>query len=205
MNQPLCRHGSLKVAVSTAEQVAHADKRRAMLLVAAAALAERGEPETTHRTLGLLPDRHPAVRLLDLRPGKAVRATALGNLGNVRVREAVTGWLDLRFAKPAKGRYRPAAVALRQRPRQPVAAQSAPRQRQRGQSTLIVRLVAVRIRRSDQDGDLPDSAQAGQPRAWKILPLSCKLEKAGICRIRIDARSFYRRAGSRPHQPASLL
>lgn len=103
----LCRHGSLEVAVSTAEQVAQANKTRAMLLVAAVALAERGEVGAARHILRLLPDRHPAARLLDLRSGKALRSNALDDLGNVRVREAVVGWLGPRLAKPAKVKYRP--------------------------------------------------------------------------------------------------
>lgn len=80
------------------ERVAYSTKRRALLLLGVCGLADRDRP-TALGLLALLASDHPARRLLDLDDGERLPKTVLDDLGHIRVRKAVQGWLNDKIAK----------------------------------------------------------------------------------------------------------
>jgi len=93
----LARHGDPETVFVIVERVAQSGKRRALLLIAAALLNDLGRRDVAERLLQLLPAGHPAGRLLDLAKEERLPVTALDELGSVRVRKAVSDWLERRF------------------------------------------------------------------------------------------------------------
>ncbi len=91
-------HGNVGDVITAMEQIAYSAKRRALLLVGVLGLAERDRP-AARRLLDLLGSDHPARRLLDLGDGERLPRTALDDLGHIRFRKAVRGWLDDKMAK----------------------------------------------------------------------------------------------------------
>ena len=95
----LARHAEAEVVFNTIEAVAQSNKRRALLLIAATLLDERGRRDVADRLLRLLPADHPARNVLGLSDGDELPNGALDDLGSVRVRKAVTDWLGDRFKR----------------------------------------------------------------------------------------------------------
>ena len=80
------------------ERIAHSTKSRALLLLGVYGLADRDR----HAAIGLLAllgSDHPARRLLDLTGDEQLPKTALDDLGHIRIRKAVQGWLNDKIAK----------------------------------------------------------------------------------------------------------
>ena len=91
-------HGRVASVVETMERIAHSTKKRALLLLGAYVLADR-DRHAAVELLGLLGADHPARGLLDLTGGEQLPKTALDDLGHIRIRRAVQGWLDDKIAK----------------------------------------------------------------------------------------------------------
>jgi hypothetical protein len=68
------------------------------LLLGVCGLADR-DRSAALGLLALLGSDHPAQRLLDLGEGERLQRTVLDDLGHIRVRKAVQGWLDDKIAK----------------------------------------------------------------------------------------------------------
>ena len=85
-------HGQVGAVVHAMERVAHSNKHRALLLLGAWALSERDRVAAAG-LLDLLDAGHPGRRLLDLPAGERLPASILDDLGHVRIRRAVRGWL----------------------------------------------------------------------------------------------------------------
>ena len=94
----LASHGRVEAVVEAMERIAYSTKRRALLLLGALGLADRDRPAALG-LLALLGSDHPARRLLDLHDGERLSKTVLDDLGHIRVRKAVQGWLDDKIAK----------------------------------------------------------------------------------------------------------
>ena len=94
----LVTHGRVEAVVEAMEQIAHSAKKRAFLLLGAYGLADR-DRRAAIRLLALLGSEHPARRLLDLQDGELLPNTVLDDLGHIRVRKAVHGWLSDIIAK----------------------------------------------------------------------------------------------------------
>lgn len=94
----LATHGRVEAVVEAMERVAYSTKRRALLLLGVCGLADRDRPAALG-LLALLGSDHPARRLLDLDDGERLPKTVLDDLGHIRVRKAVQGWLDDKIAK----------------------------------------------------------------------------------------------------------
>lgn len=94
----LAAHGSVEVAVTTMERIAHSTRHRALLLVGAWALAARDRGAAAG-LLELLDPNHPAKRLLDLGQDELLPNTVLDNLGDARIRKAVRHWLKYSIMK----------------------------------------------------------------------------------------------------------
>jgi len=94
----LAVHGQVDAVVEAMERIAHSTKRRALLLLGAYWLAERDSDSATG-LLALLETDHPARRLLDLTDGEQLPASALGDLGHIRIRKVVQEWLNDKIAK----------------------------------------------------------------------------------------------------------
>ena len=93
----LATHGRVEAVVAAMERVAYSTKRRALLLLGALGLADRDRPAALG-LLALLGSDHPARRLLDLDDGERLSKAVLDDLGHVRIRKAVWGWLDDKIA-----------------------------------------------------------------------------------------------------------
>ncbi|MEQ9127255.1 hypothetical protein [Thalassospira sp.] len=85
--------GQIDIVVSEMERIAFSKKRRALLLLGARSLADRGESDAANGLLELLGADHPARRLLDLADGEQLPASVLGDLGHIRIRKVVQEWL----------------------------------------------------------------------------------------------------------------
>ena len=94
----LAAHGSVEVAVTTIERIAHSTRHRALLLVGAWALAARDRGAAAG-LLELLDPNHPAKRSLDLGQDELLPNTVLDNLGDARIRKAVRHWLKYSIMK----------------------------------------------------------------------------------------------------------
>lgn len=94
----LAVHGQVDAVVEAMERIAHSTKRRALLLLGAYGLADRDHNAATG-LLALLNADHPARRLLDLPDGEQLPASALGDLGHIRIRKVVQEWLNDEIAK----------------------------------------------------------------------------------------------------------
>ena len=73
-------------------------KRRALLLLGVCGLAAR-DRSVALGLLALLGADHPARRLLDLADAERLPKTVLDDLGHIRFRKAVQGWLDDKIAR----------------------------------------------------------------------------------------------------------
>jgi hypothetical protein len=93
----LATHGRVEAVVAAMERVAYSTKRRALLLLGALGLADRDRPAALG-LLALLGSDHPARRLLDLDDGERLSKAVLDDLGHIRIRKAVWGWLDDKIA-----------------------------------------------------------------------------------------------------------
>lgn len=91
----LARLAPLADVVAAFERIASSNRRRALLLVGAAALANRDRP-TAVRILDLLEPGHPARQFLDAT--EPLPASILDDLGKVRLRKAVRARLGERIA-----------------------------------------------------------------------------------------------------------
>ena len=94
----LAIHGRVDAVIEAMERIAQSTKRRALLLLCVYGLADRDR----HAAIGLLAllgSDHPARRLLDLTDGEQLPKTALDDLGHIRIRKAVQGWLNDKIAK----------------------------------------------------------------------------------------------------------
>ena len=91
-------HGRIAKVVETMERIAHSTKRRALVLLGAYGLAAR-DRDAAIKLLELLGSDHPARRLIDLNNGEQLPKAALDDLGHIRIRRAVQGWLDDKIAK----------------------------------------------------------------------------------------------------------
>lgn len=89
----LGRHGDVDQAAEVFTAVARFQRRRALVVLGAWALADR-DHATAGQLMGLLGDPHPAGRLIDLAEGEKLPANALDDLGHIRVRNAVRDWLS---------------------------------------------------------------------------------------------------------------
>ena len=94
----LAVHGQVDAVVGTMERIAHSTKRRALLLLGAFGLADR-DREAATGLLALLENGHAASRLLDLADGEQLPASALSDLGHIRIRKVVQEWLNEKFVK----------------------------------------------------------------------------------------------------------
>ena len=94
----LAVHGQVDAVVGTMERIAHSTKRRALLLLGAFGLADR-DREAATGLLALLENGHVASRLLDLADGEQLPASALNDLGHIRIRKVVQEWLNEKIAK----------------------------------------------------------------------------------------------------------
>ena len=94
----LAIHGRVEAVVAAMERIAHSAKRRALLLLGVCGLADRDRPAALG-LLALLGPDHPAQRLLDLDDGERLPKTVLDDLGHIRFRNAVQGWLEDKIAK----------------------------------------------------------------------------------------------------------
>ena len=94
----LAVHGQVDAAVEAMERIAHSTKRRALLLLGAYGLAER-DHDAANGLLALLEEDHPARRLLDLPDDELLPASAIGDLGHIRIRKVVQEWLNEKIAK----------------------------------------------------------------------------------------------------------
>ena len=94
----LATHGRVEAVVAAMERVACSARHRVLLLLGACGLADRDRPAAL-RLLALLGSDHPAQRLLDLADGERLPKTVLDDLGHIRFRKAVRGWLEDRIAK----------------------------------------------------------------------------------------------------------
>lgn len=94
----LAVHGRVGAVVEAMERIAHSTKRRALLLLGVWGLAYRDRPAAI-KLLALLDADHPARRLLDLADSERLPKTVLDDLGHVRFRKAVQGWLNDKIAK----------------------------------------------------------------------------------------------------------
>ncbi|HDZ39587.1 MAG TPA: hypothetical protein ENH62_15155, partial [Marinobacter sp.] len=79
-------HAPAEIALQLFERVASSNKRRALLLVGANAMAERDRP-TADRILDLLEPGHPGRQLLTA--AEPLPVSILDDLGKVQLREAV--------------------------------------------------------------------------------------------------------------------
>ena len=94
----LAIHGRVDAVVEAMERIAHSTKKRALLLLGVYGLADRDR----HAAIGLLAllgSDHPARRLLDLTGDEELPKTVLDDLGHIRIRKAVQGWLNDKIAK----------------------------------------------------------------------------------------------------------
>lgn len=94
----LAVHGQVDVVVSTMERIAHSTKWRALLLLGAYGLSDR-DYDAARGLLELLDINHPARQLLDLADGEQLPAAALDDLGHIRIRQVVRGWLNETITK----------------------------------------------------------------------------------------------------------
>ncbi|MDD9732306.1 hypothetical protein PVW46_20595 [Mameliella sp. AT18] len=94
----LAVQGQVDAVVGTMERIAHSTKRRALLLLGAFGLADR-DREAATGLLALLEKGHAASRLLDLADGEQLPASALSDLGHIRIRKVVQEWLNEKIAK----------------------------------------------------------------------------------------------------------
>jgi hypothetical protein len=94
----LASHGRVEAVVEAMERIAYSTKRRALLLLGVCGLADR-DRSAALGLLALLGSDHPAQRLLDLGEGERLPKAVLDDLGHVRIRKAVQGWLDDEIAK----------------------------------------------------------------------------------------------------------
>jgi len=94
----LATHGRVEAVVVAMERVACSARHRALLLLGACGLADRDRPAALG-LLALLGADHPARRLLDLADGERLPKTVLDDLGHIRFRKAVRGWLEDKIAK----------------------------------------------------------------------------------------------------------
>ena len=94
----LAVHGQVDAVVGAMERIAHSTKSRALLLLGAFGLAERDRDAATG-LLALLDEDHPARRLLNLADGEKLPASAVDDLGHIRIRKVVQEWLDEKIAK----------------------------------------------------------------------------------------------------------
>jgi hypothetical protein len=94
----LATHGRVEAVVEAMERIAYSAKRRALLLLGVWGLADR-DRSAAIGLLALLGADHPARRPLDLADGERLPKTALDDLGHVRFRKAVQGWLNDKVAK----------------------------------------------------------------------------------------------------------
>ena len=94
----LATHGRVAAVVEAMERIAHSTKSRALLLPGVYGLADR-DRDAAIGLLALLGSDHPARRLLDLTGGEQLPNTALDDLGHIRIRKAVQGWLNDKMAK----------------------------------------------------------------------------------------------------------
>ena len=89
---------SRRIGALAMERIAHSTKRRALLLLGAYGLAER-DHDAANGLLALLEEDHPARRLLDLPDDELLPASAIGDLGHIRIRKVVQEWLNEKIAK----------------------------------------------------------------------------------------------------------
>ena len=94
----LAIHGHIDTVVEAMEHIADSTKRRALLLLGVFGLADR-DRHAASGLLALLGSDHPARRLLDLTDGEQLPKKALDDLGSIRIRKAVQGWLNEKIAK----------------------------------------------------------------------------------------------------------
>ena len=94
----LATHGRVDAVVEAMERIAHSTKWRALLLLGVYGLADR-DRHAAIRLLALLNSDHAARRLLDLTDGEQLPNSALDDLGHIRIRKAVQGWLKDKIAK----------------------------------------------------------------------------------------------------------
>lgn len=94
----LALHGKVDAVVGTMERIAHSTKHRALLLLGAYVLADR-DRNAAAGLLDLLAENHAARQLLDLPDGEKLPASALGDLGNIRIRRVVQERLNEKIAK----------------------------------------------------------------------------------------------------------
>lgn len=94
----LAVHGRVETVVEAMERIAYSAKRRALLLLGVSGLADRDRSAAVG-LLALLGADHPMRRLLDLADGEQLPKTALDDLGHIRFRKAVQGWLGDKVAK----------------------------------------------------------------------------------------------------------
>ncbi len=94
----LAIHGRVEAVVEAMERIAYSGKRRALLLLGVSGLADR-DRSAAIGLLALLGVDHPTRRLLDLENGERLPKTALDDLGHIRFRNTVQGWLEDKIAK----------------------------------------------------------------------------------------------------------
>ena len=94
----LATHGRVDAVVKVMERIAHSTKRRALLLLGVYGLADR-DRHAANVLLALLGSDHPARHLLDLTGDEQLPETALEDLGHIRIRKVVQGWLNDKIAK----------------------------------------------------------------------------------------------------------
>lgn len=94
----LAVHGQMETVTKVMERIAHSRKRRALLLIGAVGLNDRNEG-VARGLLDLLESDHPSRKILDLAEDEKLPATALDDLGDIRIRRAVQEWLDGQIEK----------------------------------------------------------------------------------------------------------
>ena len=94
----LATHGRVDAVVEAMERIADSTKMRALLLLGVYGLADR-DRHAANGLLALLDSGHPAQRLLDLTDGEQLPKSALDDLGHIRIRKVVQGWLNNKIAK----------------------------------------------------------------------------------------------------------
>jgi hypothetical protein len=94
----LAVHGQVDAVVEAMERIANSTKHRALLLLGAYGLSDR-DYDAACGLLELLDINHPARQLLDLADGEQLPAAALDDLGHIRIRQVVRGWLNETIAK----------------------------------------------------------------------------------------------------------
>jgi hypothetical protein len=94
----LAVHGQVDAVVEAMERIANSTKHRALLLLGAYGLSDR-DYDAACGLLELLDINHPARQLLYLADGEQLPAAAIDDLGLIRIRQVVRGWLNGTIAK----------------------------------------------------------------------------------------------------------